>query len=134
MLAGIIFSGSFGDVLLSQGMKQIGAISASRWFDLLFAVRNPWIMFGIFFLLVFFGSYLTALSWADLTFVLPATALGYVVVALLGKFVLHEQVTIARWLGIALISVGVGFVARGPSLTEGAAQQLAKRRASENSR
>ena len=82
--------------------------------------------FGIFFLLVFFASYLTALSWADLTFVLPATALGYVVVALLGKFVLHEDVSATRWLGIALVSAGVGFVARGPSLTEGASQRLTR--------
>lgn len=107
-------------------MKQIGTITANRWFDLLFAIRNPWVACGICCLLIFFGSYLTALSWADLTFVLPATALGYVVVALLGKFALHEAVPLTRWLGIALITAGVGFVARGPSLTEGAAEELAK--------
>ena len=62
----------------------------------------------------FFCTYLTALSWADLTYVLPATALSYVLMALLAKIFLHEDVTLAHWLGIALITAGVGFVATGP--------------------
>ena len=78
---------------------------------------NPWVLTGICLLLLFFGSYLTALSWADLTYVLPATALSYVLMALLAKLFLNEHVTASRWLGIALISAGVGFVASGPSVT-----------------
>ncbi len=58
-----------------------------------------------------------ALSWADLTYVLPATSLGYVLLALVAKFALQEEVSPLRWLGIALISGGVGFVAGGPALT-----------------
>jgi drug/metabolite transporter (DMT)-like permease len=61
---------------------------------------------------------MTALSWADLTFVMPATAFGYVVVALLGRFWLHEPVSVYRWAGILLIVCAVGFVADGPSRTE----------------
>jgi drug/metabolite transporter (DMT)-like permease len=118
VLLAIVFCAAVGDVLLSVGMKQIGAISPARWFDLLFALRNPFVALGILCLLGFFGSYLTALSWADLTYVLPATSLGYVIVALLSKFFLHENVSVSRWLGIALISAGVGFVARGPALTK----------------
>ena len=72
---------------------------------------------GIVLLLAFFASYMNALSWADLTYVLPATSLGYVLLALVAKFALHEQVSPLRWLGIALISGGVGFVAGGPALT-----------------
>jgi drug/metabolite transporter (DMT)-like permease len=60
---------------------------------------------------------MSALSWADLTYVLPATSLSYVLVALVGHFRLHEEISPARWLGIALIAAGVGFVAAGPSLT-----------------
>jgi drug/metabolite transporter (DMT)-like permease len=60
---------------------------------------------------------MTALSWADLTYVLPATSLGYVLLALIAKFFLHEQVSATRWLGIGLISAGVGFVTQGPALT-----------------
>jgi len=118
ILLAIVFSASLGDVLLSVGMKQVGAISVTRWLSLLIALRNPFVILGILFLLVFFGSYLTALSWADLTYVLPATSLGYVVVALLSKFLLHETVSASRWLGILLITAGVGFVANGPSLTK----------------
>jgi drug/metabolite transporter (DMT)-like permease len=73
---------------------------------------------GIFCLLGFMWSYMTALSFADLTFVLPATAVGYVVMALLGRFWLHEHISPLRWLGIALIVAGVGLVAGGPSRTE----------------
>ncbi|MGC2271743.1 MAG: hypothetical protein WA539_07145, partial [Candidatus Sulfotelmatobacter sp.] len=71
----------------------------------------------ILLLLAFFATYMTALSWADLTYVLPATSLGYVLLALVARFVLHEHVSPLRWLGIALITGGVGFVAGGPSLT-----------------
>ena len=61
---------------------------------------------------------MTALSWADLTYVLPATSLGYVLLALVARFVLHEHVSPLRWLGIALITGGVGFIAGGPELTK----------------
>src|SRR5207245_5351593 len=81
------------------------------------AILNPWVAVGIVLLLAFFASYMNALSWADLTYVLPATSLGYVLLALVARFVLHEQVSPMRWLGIALISGGVGFVAGGPALT-----------------
>jgi drug/metabolite transporter (DMT)-like permease len=67
---------------------------------------------------------LTALSWADLTFVLPTTAFGNVIVALLARFWLHEPISIQRWAGIILITVGVGFVANGPSLTERPAEPV----------
>ena len=117
VLAAVALTASCGDVCLKIGMQQIGEISISRWSSLLFAVTNPWIALGVLFLLGFFGSYLTALSWADLTYVLPATSLGYVIVALLSKFFLHEQISPMRWAGILLISLGVGFVTRGPSLT-----------------
>jgi drug/metabolite transporter (DMT)-like permease len=62
-----------------------------------------------------------ALSWADLTFVLPATAFGNVIVALLSRFWLHEAISIERWAGIVLITLGVSFVAQGPPLTQHAA-------------
>jgi drug/metabolite transporter (DMT)-like permease len=117
VLAGVALFGSAGDSLLSRGMKEIGNISAAHLQSLIFAVRNPWIVGGILLLLAFFAAYMTALSWADLTYVLPATSIGYVLLALIAKFVLHEQVTAARWLGIVLITAGVGFIAGGPALT-----------------
>jgi len=117
VLAGVTFFGSVGDSLLAHGMKQVGSISPSHLSTAVFAVLNPWVAVGILFLLGFFASYLSALSWADLTYVLPATSLGYVIVTLIAKFGLHEQVSSMRWLGILLITAGVGFVTRGPELT-----------------
>ena len=117
VLAGVAVFGSAGDSLLSRGMKEIGNISMNHLQTLLLAVRNPWVVGGIVLLLAFFSAYMTALSWADLTYVLPATSIGYVLLALIAKFALHEQVTPARWLGILLITAGVGFVAGGPALT-----------------
>ena len=107
-----------GDSMLSHGMKQTGSISLNHLQGVIFAILNPWVAIGILLLLAFFATYMTALSWADLTFVLPATSLGYVILALVAKFVLHEQVSTMRWLGIALITGGVGFIAGGPELTK----------------
>lgn len=117
VLAGIIVSGAIGDVLLSRGMRSMPPVDLNHLPQLIAAVFTPWVAGGIFFLLIFFACYLTALTWADLTFVLPAAALDYVLLALLSQFFLHEQVTMTRWLGIILISAGVGFVTRGPALT-----------------
>jgi drug/metabolite transporter (DMT)-like permease len=117
VLAGIIVSGAVGDVLLSHGMRSMPPVSLDHLPQLVHAVFTPWVAGGIFFLLIFFACYLTALTWADLTFVLPAAALDYVLLALLSQWFLQEHVTVTRWLGILLITAGVGFVTRGPALT-----------------
>ena len=117
VLAGITVFAAAGDSMLSRGMKQTGSISIHHLQGVVLAILNPWVAVGILLLLAFFASYMNALSWADLTYVLPATSLGYVLLALVAKFALHEQVSPLRWLGIALISDRVGFVAGGPALT-----------------
>jgi uncharacterized membrane protein len=117
VLAGVTLCASIGDSLLSHGMKQVGSISLNHFSDLILAVLNPSVALGILLLLGFFASYMTALSWADLTYVLPATSLGYVLLTLIAKFFLHETVTTSRWIGVLLISAGVGFVTQGPALT-----------------
>ncbi len=118
VLLAIICFGSVGDTLLSRGMRDVGEVHIHDLVRVIGAVVNPWVAVGILCLLIFFGSYLASLSWADLTYVLPATAIGYVVLALLSRFFLHEEISVARWAGIALITAGVGFVAGGPSVTE----------------
>jgi drug/metabolite transporter (DMT)-like permease len=117
VLAGVTIFAATGDSLLAYGMRQVGGISWQRLPEVILAVFNPWVAVGILLLLGFFASYMTALSWADLTYVLPATSLGYVLLALIARFWLHENVTPTRWLGILLISAGVGFVTQGPALT-----------------
>jgi len=103
--------------MLSHGMKQVGNISLNHLPAVISAVLNPWVATGIALLVAFVIFNMTALSWADLTYVLPATSLGYVLVALIARFALHEHITPLRWIGIALIAGGVGFVAGGPALT-----------------
>jgi drug/metabolite transporter (DMT)-like permease len=117
VLAGVSIFAPIGDSLLSYGMKQVGNISRGNVSELLLAITNPWVALGILLLLGFFASYMTALSWADLTYVLPASSLGYVLLAFIARFALHEQVSLMRWLGIALVSSGVGFVTSGPERT-----------------
>lgn len=123
VLGAIIVFSSLGDVLLAHGMKTIGPIAISDLHHLIPAVFNPWVALGILFLLIFFAAYSTALSWADLTFVLPATSLSYVLVAIMGALLLHEHITPARWTGILLVSCGVGLVAGGPSSTQRRVQE-----------
>ena len=118
VLLGVSVFAPAGDSLLSYGMKQIGNISLHHPAELLLAITNHWVALGIVLLLAFFASYMTALSWADLTYVLPASSMGYVLLALIARFVLHEHVSVTRWMGIALVSSGVGFVTSGPELTK----------------
>jgi len=133
ILAGVSIFAPVGDSLLSYGMKQVGNISVHDIPDLLLAITNPWVALGIIFLLGFFTSYMTALSWADLTYVLPASSLGYVLLALIAKYALHEQISMTRWLGIALVSSGVGFVTSGPERTSRKGPRLEQGVASEHS-
>ena len=117
VLGVVAVTAPLGDTFLSVGMKRLGPVSLGHPDALSSALRTPWVAGGILLLLVWTACYLTALSWADLTFVLPATSLAYVAVAFLSRFFLHEQISPARWIGIALITAGVGFVTRGPAYT-----------------
>lgn len=101
-------------------MKEVGELSLAHWTHAIAAIFTPWVGVGILLLIAFFASYLAALSFADLTYVLPATSVGYILMALLARFFLQEHISPYRWAGIALISLGVGFVTRGPARTHDA--------------
>jgi drug/metabolite transporter (DMT)-like permease len=118
VLVAIMLTASIGDSLLSRGMGQVGKVDLQHLGLLWKALFNPYVDGGIVLLIGFFACYTAALSWADLTFVMPATAFGYVVIALMGRFWLHERLSASRWAGIGLIVCAVGFVAGGPSRTE----------------
>ena len=111
LIAVIVLADSAGDVLLTRGMKQVGEISTIRWRELLAIARkvlsNRSFLSAIFFICVTFVSFLTVLSWADLSLVFPATSLIYVVSTLGAKFILGETVTLQRWAGILLVCLGV---------------------------
>jgi drug/metabolite transporter (DMT)-like permease len=126
VLAGVTVLSAAGDSLLSHGMKQAGSVSFHELPGIFLVVLHPAVAVGILFLLGFFACYMTALSWADLTYVLPATSLSYVLLTLIAKFFLHETVSLTRWLGILLVSAGVGFVTQGPALTHEPASEKKK--------
>jgi len=111
LIAVIVVADSAGDVLLTRGMKQVGEISTIRWRELLAIARkvvsNRSFLSAIFFICVTFVSFLTVLSWADLSLVFPATSLIYVVSTLGAKLILGETVTLQRWAGILLVCLGV---------------------------
>lgn len=117
ILAFVSISIPLGDGCLRRGMASMPPITLAHPLALIGAVFTPWIALGIALLIGYFASYLTALSWADLTYVMPATAMGNVVLALLAHFWLKEDISWQRWLGVVLVTLGVGFVAHGPANT-----------------
>ena len=118
LLLAVMLSAPLGDSLLARGMRQVGQVDFHHLGLLWSALFNPYVDCGIVLLIGFFASYTTVLSWADLTFVTPATAGNYILVALLGHFLLHEHLSLTRCLGILLIMCAVAFVAGGPARTE----------------
>jgi drug/metabolite transporter (DMT)-like permease len=110
----IVLFAPLGNVLLSKGMKGVG--SAKNWElgDLLHilvsVITSGYIWLGIACLLAFFVAYMLVLTWADYSYVQPASSFSYAVVAMLGYFLLGEAVPPLRWAGIFVICVGVFIV------------------------
>ena len=102
------------NTLLSKGMKVLAATpSFGSGFSplmLAYALQSPFIWAGIFLLIVYFACFLSAVSWTDLSLVLPVTALGYILDVLTGHFLLGEPVAPARWCGAVVIVFGVSLV------------------------
>jgi drug/metabolite transporter (DMT)-like permease len=120
ILVMVIF-GPLGDVLLSKGMKHVGAISSFTPANLphlfLTVFSSGMIWLGISSLLAFFIAYTLVLSWADYSFVQPASSIAYGIVAVLGYAVLGEVVTPTRWIGVVIICLGVLMVGHTPPRT-----------------
>ena len=106
----VVLTNVLGNSLLSRGMRSVGALLSLSPLPYVQALFNPWVAVGVSLLIVWLLSHMALLSWADLSYVLPVTSIAYVLVALVGRFALHEQVSLARWAGIALIMVGVTMV------------------------
>ena len=106
--------GAVGDLLLRVGMKQVGRVEpgspAALGHVFVTTFTNGDIWLGIASLLLFFVCYLVLLSRVDYSYVQPASAVGYALVAVLGYAVLGEAVTVWRWTGIGCICLGVGLV------------------------
>ena len=111
----VVVSNVAGNFWLSYGMKQVGEPTSALAF--LAAFLNPWVLTGVVLLILWMLSHMALLSWADLSYVLPITSIGYVLTALSGRFFMHEVISPARWGGILLITLGVLLVGRTPEST-----------------
>jgi transporter family protein len=109
-----VCAGALGDVYLTKGMKSIGEVDTldpAVLFNIGIQVfTNQYVWLGIFILSLYFGLYLVALSWADLSFVVPVTAFGYVLNALFAWQFLGERISPLRWIGTSIICLGVAVV------------------------
>ena len=117
-----VLAQAVGNTCLSKGMKTIAAsaqgVDAFAPGLLIEAMRAPLIWAGILCLLVFFGFFAALLSWADLSFVLPASSFGYILNVAFANHFLGEPVPPIRWVGTLLIVLGVVLVSRSAARRE----------------
>jgi uncharacterized membrane protein len=123
----MVVCANVGDLMLKRGMSRIGEVHPSlaglaRAFPL--TVSNGSIWIGIVFLSGFMLSYMTVLSWADYSYVMPAGAFGYAILTLLAVVFLHESVSPRRWIGVVLICVGVLLVGQTKPRTTSVIEQV----------
>jgi uncharacterized membrane protein len=117
MLAVFVLLRAFGNLSLAWGTKHFPETLSANPLSYLRAMLSPLVTVGIALLILAMLLRMAVLGVADLSFVLPLTAVGYVFAALLGKFILHENVTPQRWMGTALIFIGVAVVGSTPHNT-----------------
>lgn len=102
---------AFGQIFVRQGMQQVGSLEQYAPMALLHyfshALLNPYVIVGTALNAVFYFLFLAALSWTDVTVVLPMTALEFGMAAILAVMILKEAVPTLRWAGIALVIAGV---------------------------
>lgn len=122
MVFSMVVCANAGDLLLKRGMSEIGPVQLTirgiaEAFRLIVTSGTVWA--AILFLTGFLVSYMTVLSWADYSYVMPAGAFGYAVLTFLAVIFLHESVSPRRWFGVFLICVGVLLVGQTkPRTTE----------------
>jgi drug/metabolite transporter (DMT)-like permease len=112
-----VLASTSGEILLTMGMKRVGEPERLRPRAVLRflgrAFRSGFLWSGIPLMTLWFYLMLALLSWAPVSFVVPATALSYAVGTLGARFVLGERVTLARWAGVALVCAGVALAWAG---------------------
>jgi drug/metabolite transporter (DMT)-like permease len=117
----IVVANAVGNVVLRHGMQQVGSIASYRptqlFLSALRAMTNPFVLAGVALLVVYFLAHMIVLNWADLSYVLPMTSAGYILVTLLAWYLLGEMVRPQRWLGTLVITAGVILVGRTPVTT-----------------
>jgi drug/metabolite transporter (DMT)-like permease len=109
-----ITMGATGDILLSIGMRSNGEVNLRRAGELPRLLRivftNIYVLLGVCAMAVYFGSYITALAWVDVSVANPLTALSYLIATAYAALVLREKISPQRALGLVLIVLGAIFV------------------------
>jgi drug/metabolite transporter (DMT)-like permease len=108
----LVVSNVLGNFTLSRGLHEVGRLVSFSPLPYIHAFLNPLVGVGVLLLIVWLISQLSLLSRVDLSYALPATSVSYVLTAFMAEFLLHERLSIERWIGIGLIGVGVSLVAR----------------------
>jgi uncharacterized membrane protein len=113
-LAMLSFCGALGDVCLAKGMQQVGALSTLRLRALLVLgrtmARNGAVRLALLCMIANFVTFVVVLSWAEVSFIVPATALHFVLATLGAKWILHEPISRVRWCGTILVGLGVALL------------------------
>lgn len=122
----MVLANAFGNLALGHGMRAVGDISSYSPVDLVVSgaasLANPWVLLGVVLLMVFFAAHTLLLTWADLSYVLLVSSIGYVLVAVLSATVLGESVSPLRWVGTLLITGGVALAGSTAESTVGDSQ------------
>jgi len=105
----VVLTNVLGNTALTVGMKKMGALDSSP-LSYMRAIMSPWVLLGITLLILWMFSRMTLLSWADLSYVLPVTSIGYILQAVIGKYFFAEQISPWRWSGTLLIVAGIVLV------------------------
>lgn len=115
----VVSSNVSGNFFLKSGLPE----QLTTPLEYITVVFRPGVALGVLLLILWLASRMALLSWADLSYVLPVTSIGYVLVAFAGRMLLHEQITGRRWTGVALIMAGVALVSGGTAPQTGSASQ-----------
>jgi len=116
-----------GVVFLSKGLKQIGEVQtiSAREIGRIIAkgATSASILLGVALEAAFFGALLYLLCQRDVSLIWPLTSLGFVITALAAKFILKEEVSALRWVGVALIVLGASLVSHSERAKSKSAEQ-----------
>lgn len=114
LIALVVLGGSAGDLFITKGMKQLGEISTLNFRELLRtarrAITNRHFLVGVLFMALSYFSFLGALRLAELSLVLPATSISFVITTIGARLFLKETITPSRWAGILLVCIGVALI------------------------
>ena len=115
----VVSTNVLGNFAMSWGMKHQTASLGLSPLDYVRSIFSPWVLLGTTLLVLWLLSRMMLLGWADLSYVLPMTSIGYVLTALVGKYAFNEQITWQRWIGTVLIMIGISLVGlTRPNTTE----------------